>query len=330
LSRAKGKCRIYINTHGTRGYGELIKNLLDPDGTIFEKLMICRDDVETGKKHSVFKKTAESIFPGASKLALAVDDKAHVWERNTNLLEVKEYKFWDQHLDSLPSGNDPGQVLEAVTRIASEEEKDKQLQATWMAIQRIHARVFPSVDDARRLRARKRAFDKIIQRTLRQEQVHVLRGMKIYVQFAPDNGTLTDVHGTKFQLRPCEGLEQLTKRFGAQYVERDSPDVTHIIIERFAHIDTTREFLNSRTQNKVFVVMEDWLRDSCFLWARQDEKMYQIEYLWPHPHAAKPTEKRPPKKKCTSKQKRTGLLQKRTAIAFSAAAPPPQKREKQS
>ena len=41
------RCRIHINTHGTRGYGELIKNLLDPEGKIFEKLMICRFVIHT-------------------------------------------------------------------------------------------------------------------------------------------------------------------------------------------------------------------------------------------------------------------------------------------
>ena len=78
--------------------------------------------------------------------------------------------------------------------------------------------------------------------------------------------------------------------FSNRYVTQDAPDVTHIIIERFAHIGSTKKFLKNRKQSKdiqMFVVMEDWLRDSCFLLARQDEFHYQIRYLWQHPRIVK-------------------------------------------
>ena len=75
-----------------------------------------------------------------SPKALAVDDKGHVWENNTNMLIVKvleiamtllqntacqptirsqEYRYWGQHLRILPPGNDPQlkrKVLKAISR----------------------------------------------------------------------------------------------------------------------------------------------------------------------------------------------------------------------
>ena len=76
------------------------------------------------------------------------------------------------------------------------------------------------------------------------------------------------------------------------YVEKDCPDVTHIIIERFAHRTSAYKHLKARKQSpdvKVLIVMEDWLRYSCQYLQRQNENHFllrDIELLADSPEAS--------------------------------------------
>uniref|UniRef100_T1IZ83 RNA polymerase II subunit A C-terminal domain phosphatase n=1 Tax=Strigamia maritima TaxID=126957 RepID=T1IZ83_STRMM len=84
---------LHICTFGARLYAHEIARLLDPDGSLFSKRILSRDEC-----FNPLSKTAnlKALFPCGDSMVCIIDDRDDVWNYAPNLVQVKPYHFF-QH-----------------------------------------------------------------------------------------------------------------------------------------------------------------------------------------------------------------------------------------
>lgn len=80
---------LHIYTMGTRAYALKIKEIVDPDGSIFGERVLSRD--ESG---SISHKSLARLFPVDTKMVVIIDDRGDVWKWSENLIKVRVYEFF--------------------------------------------------------------------------------------------------------------------------------------------------------------------------------------------------------------------------------------------
>lgn len=80
---------LHIYTMGTRAYALMVKDIVDPDGTIFGERVLSRD--ESG---SMTQKSLQRLFPVDTKMVVIIDDRGDVWKWSDNLVKVRPYDFF--------------------------------------------------------------------------------------------------------------------------------------------------------------------------------------------------------------------------------------------
>lgn len=80
---------LHIYTMGTRAYALKIKEIVDPDGSIFGERVLSRD--ESG---SISHKSLARLFPVDTKMVVIIDDRGDVWKYSENLIKVRVYEFF--------------------------------------------------------------------------------------------------------------------------------------------------------------------------------------------------------------------------------------------
>ncbi|KAI5806303.1 hypothetical protein EDC01DRAFT_639501 [Geopyxis carbonaria] len=89
LERISQLFELHIYTMGTRSYALAVKNIVDPDGTIFGERVLSRD--ESG---SMTHKNLQRLFPVDTKMVVIIDDRGDVWSWCDNLVRVRPYDFF--------------------------------------------------------------------------------------------------------------------------------------------------------------------------------------------------------------------------------------------
>uniref|UniRef100_A0A914V1Z5 RNA polymerase II subunit A C-terminal domain phosphatase n=1 Tax=Plectus sambesii TaxID=2011161 RepID=A0A914V1Z5_9BILA len=82
---------MHICTFGQRMYAHTIAKFLDPDGKLFGKRILSRDEC-----FDPTLKTAnlKALFPCGDHLTAIIDDREDVWQFADNLVHVKPYRFF--------------------------------------------------------------------------------------------------------------------------------------------------------------------------------------------------------------------------------------------
>ncbi|KZV96826.1 hypothetical protein EXIGLDRAFT_704804 [Exidia glandulosa HHB12029] len=106
LDKISEKYEMHVYTMGTRAYAERVCAAIDPDGRLFGKRILSRD--ESG---SLTAKSLQRLFPCDTSMVVIIDDRADVWDRSPNLVEVVRYDFFvgigDINSTFLPPKADP-------------------------------------------------------------------------------------------------------------------------------------------------------------------------------------------------------------------------------
>lgn len=106
LEAISQKYEMHVYTMGTRAYAEKVCAAIDPDGRMFGRRILSRD--ESG---SLTAKSLERLFPCDTSMVVIIDDRSDVWDRSPNLVEVVRYDFFvgigDINSTFLPPKIDP-------------------------------------------------------------------------------------------------------------------------------------------------------------------------------------------------------------------------------
>ncbi|KAI9598908.1 hypothetical protein BDF19DRAFT_429499 [Syncephalis fuscata] len=80
---------LHIYTAGSRSYANAVAQILDPKGKLFGRRILSRD--ESGSQRT---KDLKRLFPCDDAMVLIIDDRADVWRRVPNLIQVRKYEFY--------------------------------------------------------------------------------------------------------------------------------------------------------------------------------------------------------------------------------------------
>ncbi|XP_077294856.1 RNA polymerase II subunit A C-terminal domain phosphatase Fcp1 [Arctopsyche grandis] len=83
---------LHICTFGARAYAHKVAELLDPHGQLFSHRILSRDEC-----FDIHTKTPNlrALFPCGDNLVCIIDDREDVWNRASNLIQVKPYHFFE-------------------------------------------------------------------------------------------------------------------------------------------------------------------------------------------------------------------------------------------
>lgn len=94
---------MHVYTMGTRAYAEKVCGVIDPDGKIFGRRILSRDEsgsesVDTTASsrpradipyvQGLTAKSIARLFPVDTSMVVIIDDRADVWEGSRNLVKV--------------------------------------------------------------------------------------------------------------------------------------------------------------------------------------------------------------------------------------------------
>ncbi|KAI9226442.1 MAG: hypothetical protein DHS80DRAFT_25239 [Piptocephalis tieghemiana] len=118
LKQVSSMYELHVYTAGNRTYAQAVAKILDPTGRYFSNRILHREANE-----SALTKDIGRIFPGDASMAVAMDDRADVWNFSRNLLKVKPFRFYP-HVGDI---NNPVSTMPK-NRVLQGDEEDKDLE----------------------------------------------------------------------------------------------------------------------------------------------------------------------------------------------------------
>ena len=100
LRDATTKYELHIYTMGTRAYAEEVCSAIDPEGSLFGRRILSRDEsgstyisdrpliAPTQSYLGLTQKSLQRLFPCDTSMVVIIDDRADVWEWSPNLIKV--------------------------------------------------------------------------------------------------------------------------------------------------------------------------------------------------------------------------------------------------
>jgi len=103
------KYEMHVYTMGTRAYAERVCAAVDPEGKIFGRRLLSRDESGSecclscsirallNKSIGLTQKSLQRLFPCDQSMVVIIDDRADVWEWSPNLIKVIPCEFVHHH-----------------------------------------------------------------------------------------------------------------------------------------------------------------------------------------------------------------------------------------
>ncbi|KAL0479452.1 CPL4 [Acrasis kona] len=95
LSGISDLFEVNIFTMGIRPYASAVASILDPNQTLFKRIMSRENFSNIGTK------TLSTVFPNSQDTVVIIDDRQDVWSDHlSNLVQVSPYKYFEEHDES--------------------------------------------------------------------------------------------------------------------------------------------------------------------------------------------------------------------------------------
>eukprot|EP00939_MAST-03C_sp_MAST-3C-sp1_P001598 g1598.t1 len=300
LHRMSRMYELHINTHGTRSYAEAVKNLLDPKGDLFGDRVISRSDVThgdrigskddvlrdsrvRGRAPALFHKTLSRTFPCDDSMAIALDDKWHVWQYASNCVQVRPYHFFHDHLKHLRNDDSPKLF-----------DSDDQLQIVGLVLQDVHRNYYCKSrddEDGDGDSVNSSSGRKDVKEILSKLRKNVLRDVVILF-----SGVIPLGHPDPSSCPTWIVAEALGARCKCGELTRD---VTHVVGK-----SATAKMRQASFLPNVRAVNVSWVYESSFRWMKQPEDFHAIAGIVPLPFDFEAVEKEREEAKSQAKRRR--------------------------
>jgi hypothetical protein len=246
LEQAATMYELYLYTHGTRSYAELVAGILDPSGSVFRGRIVSRSDTEyTGEK------LLSHIFLGDARMVVVMDDREDVWpgDQRRQLLTVRPYKFF---ANAVELNNESGS-----NAAVDSQAQDQQLLFSLEVLRTLHAQFYV-------LHAT--AADRVV------PVWDILAGLRSQVL----SGCLLVCDKSCARKVAASGVLELAVALGAQLAQSPSAAVTHALSNAKA---SPYPCSDSIVVGGVKVVSVHWIRSCGWAMKRLPEDSFLLDTL---------------------------------------------------
>jgi RNA polymerase II C-terminal domain phosphatase-like 3/4 len=258
LRRTAEKFELWIHTNGNLAYASAVIPFLDPTGCLFAGRIIAQGAERPEDMRIDQPKALIHGLEARESISIVVDDSFAVWQAHaSSLIMVERYLYF-------PSNRLPIKGASLLEKKRDEDIKAGMLMKTLELLEKVHAEVFKTLQNvaspSKSHSSSKRTAKIDVRQVLTNHRKKVLKGVNIvFSRIIPLE-----------QDPKTHELWKMAEAFGANCSAVMQPGkTTHLVAG-----DSGTEKASAARAQGIAVVSPLWLRGSCYLWKKLDERQY--------------------------------------------------------